>query len=46
MIDHVVGICSQLYGTDFRKIGRTVDSLGLANKDRDEIIDYVSGVNA
>jgi opine dehydrogenase len=46
VIDHVVGICSQLYGTDFRKIGRTVDSLGLANKDRDEIIDYVSGVNA
>ncbi len=43
VIDHVVGICSQLYGINFRKVGRTVDSLGLADKKRDEILDHISG---
>jgi opine dehydrogenase len=45
-IDHVVGICSQLYGIDFKEIGRTVDNLGLSHKTPDEIIEYVSGENA
>jgi opine dehydrogenase len=45
VIDTVIDIASQFYRTNFKKIGRTVDTLGLQGKNRQQIINYVNGGN-
>jgi len=43
VINSVIDIATQFYGVDFRKIGRTVESLGLQKMGKQEIIKYVNG---
>jgi len=43
LINSVIGIASQFYRVDFMKKGRTVESLGLEGKNKQQIIDYVNG---
>jgi len=42
VINSVISIATQFYGVDFRKTGRTVESLGLQGMEKQEIIDYVN----
>lgn len=38
----MVDICSRLLRIDFRKVGRTLEHLGLAGKSKEEILSYLS----
>jgi opine dehydrogenase len=39
----IIGIASQFYGVDFFTLGRTVESLGLQEMDKRQLISYVNG---
>jgi opine dehydrogenase len=43
VINSVIDIATQFYGIDFRKTGRTVESLGLQGMGVQEIVEYVNG---
>lgn len=41
LFESVLNICSQLLNVDFRKEGRTLEHLGLRNRSKEEILNYI-----